>query len=284
MKSLDIVRHLFSILLLLSTSFSLASVKDSVGVEKKGNLYFIKHQMDAGETLYALSKKYKVSVTEIKDANPNLNINDIGIGQIIYIPAKHYKGDIQTSTSAKQKTHKVQPKETLFGLSRKYGVSVNDLKKSNPQLEEKGLQIGQELIIPGSTDVQSSHPTRPEDKSPPRNAAKTETIAPKRKVSIPAELPVNNTKIEKITESGIAENAPVRIDGPDFYAYHKTAPVGTIIQVINEENGQRAFVRVLGAMQNPSSNTTLIQLSPKAMERIIASGNKTKVRLSYFMP
>ena len=52
-------------------------------------------------------------------------------------------------------THKVEPKETLFGIEKKYGVSDEALKKANPDLEKLGLQIGQTLVIPSSSEAKT---------------------------------------------------------------------------------------------------------------------------------
>ena len=43
--------------------------------------------------------------------------------------------------------HKVEPKETLYGLSKKYNVSVDEIKQKNEAVLQNGLQIGQILII-----------------------------------------------------------------------------------------------------------------------------------------
>jgi len=53
---------------------------------------------------------------------------------------------------AQQKTHKVEAKETIYGISKKYGVTQNALYKANPKIEKSGLQIGDELIIPDNNE------------------------------------------------------------------------------------------------------------------------------------
>lgn len=309
---MDMKKALIFLSLLLGGLVSVqASVLDSVGVEKKGDAYFIQHRMEAKETLYALSRRYNATVDEIKKANPGVNINDIGIGQIILVPAKNYRPLANPAATAVassgKKVHKVEPKETLFALSQKYGITVDELKKANPVLNEKGLQVGMELVIPGKS---GSAPTVAQTKKPePVSAAKPEqntnagtattTTAATKPASptaakpkpepatarlTPTDLPAKNSKIEKVNENGLAEAAPARQDAPDFFAYHKTAPVGTIILVVNDQNNQNAYVRVIGHLVNPSSEATIIQLSPKAMERIKAGDTKPKVSLSYFMP
>lgn len=304
---MDMKKVLVFLTLFCAFVSSRASVLDSVGVEKKGDSYYIQHRMEAKETLYALSRKYDATVDEIKKANPGLNINDIGIGQIVLVPAKNYKPATSVAakptTSATSRKHKVEPKETLFALSQKYGISVDELKKANPALNERGLQVGMELVIPGSAIVEVRKPESapavkpvqapaasvPAPKPVAVTPAATSAPAPKPASAAPArpapvDLASKNSKIEKINESGMAETAPDRQDAPDFFAYHKTAPVGTIILVVNDQNNQNAYVRVIGPLKNPASETTTIQLSRKAMERIKAGDSKVKVNLSYFIP
>jgi LysM repeat protein len=43
-------------------------------------------------------------------------------------------------------THIVQPKETLYSISKKYGVSLDQLKTWN-KLDTLGLKTGQQLVI-----------------------------------------------------------------------------------------------------------------------------------------
>lgn len=52
---------------------------------------------------------------------------------------------------AQEKTHTVQSKETLYGISKEYGVSQDALKKANPFLGERGLQVGDVITIPGKS-------------------------------------------------------------------------------------------------------------------------------------
>lgn len=53
---------------------------------------------------------------------------------------------------AQHKSHTVQPQETIYGISRQYNISQDELKQANPFLNERGLQIGDVLVIPGVTD------------------------------------------------------------------------------------------------------------------------------------
>lgn len=57
---------------------------------------------------------------------------------------------------AQQRTHTVQPKETIYGISKQYNVSQEDLKRANPFLNERGLQIGDVLVIPGGAETSNA--------------------------------------------------------------------------------------------------------------------------------
>ncbi len=50
--------------------------------------------------------------------------------------------------SAQQKTHTVQPKETVYGISKKYEISQEELYKANPKIEKNGLHPGDLILIP----------------------------------------------------------------------------------------------------------------------------------------
>ena len=55
---------------------------------------------------------------------------------------------VSTVLFAQEKTHKVEPKETVYGIAKKYGVTQDALYKANPKIEKSGLQIGDIIIIP----------------------------------------------------------------------------------------------------------------------------------------
>ncbi len=113
----------------------------------------INHVVEPKETMYGLSKKYNVSVEEIKLNNKELLFEGLKIGQVIRIPSKNVLVSTESKPLNKQKKaeiefrHKVEPKETLYAISKKYNVSIDEIKQHNEFLLLNGLQIGQTLII-----------------------------------------------------------------------------------------------------------------------------------------
>lgn len=72
------------------------------------------------------------------------------------------------------KTHKVQPKETVWGISKQYGVTQEQLVEANPFLKDRVLQAGDVLTIPGKTEDQPKEPVKEPIKETPE---KTKPIA-----------------------------------------------------------------------------------------------------------
>ena len=142
------------------------------------------HTIAQGETLYRLTVKYGVSAKAICDANPGLSAENFRIGQVIRIPSASETDVVTTENvtevaiptiqgpvqSRCRDMHKVKRKETIFSVSREYGISEQELIAANPELK-KGMKKGQFLCIPYpvATTVQ---PTQKEDPYaiPPSNS------------------------------------------------------------------------------------------------------------------
>jgi membrane-bound lytic murein transglycosylase D len=98
-----------------------------------------------GDTFFNISKRFAVSRSDIANWNkisPNSNVK---LGQKLKI-----KGSVQqvASASASKLVHySVKKGDSLNQLSRKFGVSVNDLRKSNPGVGNKGIRPGQSLKV-----------------------------------------------------------------------------------------------------------------------------------------
>ena len=132
--------------LLVCLLVSTISYAQEIGEEVRNDTTFKVHVVEQGNTLYGLKQKYNTSIESIINANPGVD-QGIQVGQKLYIPVAYNK-----TAEPTPKKHIVKQSETLFGISRKYGVTVEELIKANPEAGE-GLQIGQELIIPSNKDT-----------------------------------------------------------------------------------------------------------------------------------
>ncbi len=111
-----------------------------------------KHKIQKGETITSIAKDYNVKANEIYDLNPNAK-KVLKLNSVLLIPILKDKKEKQEKRSSKkteiltEKTHEVLPKETLYGISKQYKISVSDLKKWNPILENGNLEIGQNIFV-----------------------------------------------------------------------------------------------------------------------------------------
>ncbi|MHC0440767.1 LysM peptidoglycan-binding domain-containing protein [Flavobacterium sp. 3-210] len=108
----------------------------------------ITHIVGEKETLYGLSKKYKVSVEAIQNANEEILAGGLQVGQELIIPQNASNLSKTENTNTSKASHLVVAKESLFSIARQYNVSVQDLENENKELLQNGLQIGQTISIP----------------------------------------------------------------------------------------------------------------------------------------
>ena len=127
--------------------------KDKVVIS--GKTYYI-HFVKKGETAYSISKAYGLSVEELAKENP-LIVNGLKTGQSLIIPFIENTGQPEPPRpvnlnperdETKYIYHKLSPGETVYFLSRKYGVSEDEILQSNPGVEINKMSVGSEIAIP----------------------------------------------------------------------------------------------------------------------------------------
>lgn len=119
----------------------------------------IQHKVEKGETINQIAQKYKVTPFDIYQLNPDAQ-SGLKPNSILLIPNSSAKktSNVQPKKGTAAVTHQVAPKETLYGIEKKYGVSDQALKQANPFLEKDGLQIGQILTIPSNAILKNNTP------------------------------------------------------------------------------------------------------------------------------
>jgi LysM repeat protein len=141
-------RIIFSLLFVLSFTLSSSAKQDK----------YVKHTVAQGETITLIAQKYKVTPFDIYKLNPDSQ-NGIQLNSVLLIPPSLAEPTVippkqtQPKANSNPTTHLVQPKETLFSLSRQYGVSVEAIKEANGELLKDGLKIGQTIKIPTSNGI-----------------------------------------------------------------------------------------------------------------------------------
>jgi LysM repeat protein/ABC-type branched-subunit amino acid transport system substrate-binding protein len=139
-----------------------SSVKKTVVAPVKTNSQAKTHLVIAKETLFGIEKKYGVSDEALKKANPFLEKDGLQIGQTLVIPSnaatKSSNATIKPSNTTVKPSivkkeavvyHEVLAKETKYSIAKKYGITIAELEKKNPEVISN-LPIGYKLIIKGN--------------------------------------------------------------------------------------------------------------------------------------
>jgi len=90
-----------------------------------------------------------IKIPPAGNGNPSTNA-DVAVNTAVpekKMPIKAEPVASNTTAGTETITHVVAPKETLYSLSKKYNVTVDEIKQQNQALLSKGLQIGQTLTI-----------------------------------------------------------------------------------------------------------------------------------------
>lgn len=94
--------------------------------------------IQSGDSLWAISQRYGVSVDAIVDANEMLNPDRLVVGQAIVIPTGN-------------RYHTVQPGETLWGIANQYGTTFEAIARANQIQNPALIYSGKTLVIPAGT-------------------------------------------------------------------------------------------------------------------------------------
>lgn len=188
--------------------------KSKKTIVEDGKKYYL-HTVDKKQTLFAIAKIYNLSVNDIVLENPDA-IDGIKPGTVLKIPFEKPK---PKETAKKTSEEKTKPKETsppkqtevattdtsqyildtvekgqtLYSLSKQYGISVEKIKAINPEAAD-GLKIGQVLKFPSDNKKTVSVKKEKSTEKEKPVVIKTE------KVVSPVELVKTDTKPKEVVK------------------------------------------------------------------------------------
>ena len=229
------------------------------------------------------AKKEEPKAVEKKEEQPKVEERKVEQPRAV-------KESTTSTTSSEWTSHTVKSGESLFLISKQYGTSIEDLIQWNA-LTSNNLKVGQSLkvgraaAIPMASEVKSqptAAPTQPTEKlvgsSEVVEAPREVIEAPKQEVTAPnTSGGFTNTK-----ETGLAELIPGTEANKKYLVLHRTAPVGSVIRVKNEENNLTIFARVVGVLPETGDNSkVLIKLSQAAFEQLKGVNARFPVEILY---
>jgi peptidoglycan endopeptidase LytF len=284
------------------------------------NPVMVEHAVQRKENLNMLAEKYGTTVKEIKRVN-NLKSINLQVGQVLKIPAKpgtetevtapaepvktekpkevtstvttqieaQYKKQAEAAkkepVQAKQVAvvqntakdafivHTVASNETMYSIASKYNLTLDQLKAKN-NLSSNSLYVGQKLLISGQ------YPAKSEEN---RVAESTDNDTSEAVKSPSLRLPPSHYGLSQVDEKGMG----VFITDPDLdsskmLVLHRTAPVGTIIQVTNPMTKRVTYAKVVGKFtENESTKDVIIVMTKAVADALGALDKRFLCNLTY---
>ena len=212
------------------------------------NIPASEHEVLAKETLYGIARQYGISVNELSQLNPILASTDLKIGQKINVPAAAIKTEIAVVTTTKTTPQKqeiirtavespttfvweVQPKETKYSITKKYGITIKEFDKVNPELGVKSLRVGQKINIPGNPQPIAETVVAAEEK---KELPKIEEKLAVAKVDLPQKE--NNTVAANTVIENNSISTIVREVLPKETKYAIAKQYGITVQELEKQN------------------------------------------------
>ncbi|MDQ1804853.1 LysM peptidoglycan-binding domain-containing protein [Chryseobacterium sp. PTM-20240506] len=205
-----------------------APVTKSAVIEKaKPNAQLGKIVLQPKQTIYGITKQYRISETDLRKLNPELD-SHMKIGDEITLPfesIKKYGGNQQpvvasktvgatanntpsTAVATDEDSYTIQSKDNYYRITKQFGVSQQELYALNPGLEEKGLKPGEVIHVKKSNS----------------NVANviTEPVNPKTKIDSGNEKSSANTSSNVNAEAG------------DEYVTYTVQQGDTVFSIVNK--------------------------------------------------
>ena len=218
----------------------------------------VQHRVVQGDTVYNISKRYGITEDQLRQWN-NLSDNNIVKGQTLRVKPFGHSGSGSAPVINGTNTHRVVAGDTVYNISKRYGMSENQLRQLN-NLSGNNIHLGQVLNVRGGTQSTS-------DVAPPVAVSQP---APVITVTQPVETPAVTATPAPVssaranTRDGIAWQTPMlnaRITEP--YQEGKTRGIkignGAGQNVLAAATGQ---VIHIGPLRNHGT-VVIVQHSPK---------------------
>lgn len=182
------------------------------------------HTVIKGDTPYNISKKYGISVDELLKLNPKVKDGKLAIGDVVTVKSGTANA-VATKTpvvNASSKTGKIilQPKQTVYGITKQYKISETDLRKLNPELDSH-MKIGDEITLPLDSIKKYGG----------NQAVATTVTKPVETVTETAQVNNNKTKMDSGNERSSAGNSH---SNQDEYATYTVEQGDTVFSIVNK--------------------------------------------------
>ena len=269
-----------------------------------------KHEVQPGETLYSIARKYETSVARIKELNPGLNPDYIMAGQKLNVPAggsaqgvavqgaTQQQEQAVTQVSAQPTTqatpqsdilnrpqykakHEVKKKETIYSISRQYGITENKLIEANPQLKNGKLKKGAVINIPYTDAEDAQYQQALKAKQDADERAKVKKYDA---INVAVILPFASYSETMSTEAqkmaNLYQGFLLAVDSlkqrgysVNVYAYDETSHMSTLLQ----KDEMKSMQLIIGPMRQYNLNTVAKFAHENGIAHVVPMANDLSI-------
>ncbi len=304
----------FLLVLLLICTFTFGQTASSKPVAKIPQ--YIMHVVKFGETLSKIAKRYGVSMVSILNVNPSLTQDNLNPEQILRIPNTSNKkiltisntdnNELQPKVKNKielvvknSKYHTVLQGQTMYAISKMYGISVEDIQKWN-NLKDFNMKVGSQIIVSKNiSKLEEEISTKLQPKKPLiEEASKIETDTfntNTENTDIQASDNANQQELSKVYKAKLVSSTIQTTKGTGapmtttlgametvYFAMHKTLSIGTVIKIKNLVNSKIVFAKVIGKLPEIDENKhVIIRYSLGVKKDLQLQNGKCYVQIEY---
>ena len=282
------MRKLLLTLIGFALSFSLFATGDSLSYLTPKDTIFLKmdefgnnifrHQLAKGQTMYSLAKFYGVKLEVLFNFNPDFSSdNPASKEQFVNVPIPDSAiVDWRMAWPRKGFTpvfYTVKPGETFFKIAKSYFGVNPDTLKSRLYLKDTNVKVGQRLQIGWLSTKGIPEAMQAVNRNP---------LGLKMQALQQAFQGEKLVKVPKF-QNGAAYWQREKKGGDDFFALHRTAPIGSIIQVTNPLKRKTVYAKVIAKIPDQAyGDDIIVVLSPSVAKLLGAKDPKFFVELKYF--
>jgi LysM repeat protein len=262
------------------TTVNYLTPADTLSLIIEGNSKFVCHPIKPKQTLYGLSRFYQVSVNDIYACNPEFSANPIlRTGATLRIPLRDtdfilYRKNEDAQQISTPVYYEVQAGDNLFRLCRAFCNIREDSIKSRNNLSDTGIRINQLLLM-------GWFPTR--GVASGNTISETPTELSARQLPTESQEPVLSEKAGTVwvNGQGACNWISKREDAGKPFALHRTAKIGTMIEVTNTLLNRTITAEVIGRIPPVYENNIEVVLSHAAAQQIGARDKRFFVYTKY---
>lgn len=257
--------------------------------EKKRKKDYITHKVKAGQTLYAIARDYNISVATLREDNPSVNPQALSVGETLWIrraaigssTEQQAQAEIAEYTDNLNKAtdddgfdhHVVKPGETIYSLSRRYGITEAEFAQLNDV--SQGLKAGAIIRIPRAKKVEQEVVAEA-DNTPVQTAPGTE---------------ITFQKLDAMQDLNIALMLPMNINSKPNASYvefyqgfllgldevKKTSNGNTKLTVYNTSHDQLKVQQIVGSTMFEGTNLIVGPVYEDELNPVLQYAHKNSV-------